>query len=376
MRYLTLLVIICISLSCQRKNNDQGSDDFLYSVDTVIIDPKGRLLDLTRYIEISDLNAEESSIFLYNKFDHSIDEVNLYNLEVTNNYRFDAEGPNGTGEHVNYLHVLMDDSFFIKSFGESAIFNKNGRLINRIDWENSIDSNGQLYGQIPRNEVAISSGNLKVFGLSYDNKNRDVFLDVFSIKENTVKRFDIDSEKSYHNFVLTIDDPQSDTFLDPLVHLKSENNFIIISHEFSNEIILFNSEGEYVKNVNYDNNLTPKRVKDLNGISMGSFEQLQKEYQHFLEQVRFGPPVWDRVKKRYLRLSVVTIFHERRPEDSFLPEIEEVNVYLSVFDADFNLISEAAIPELYGYGKYFAKDGKLWVFQNLSDELGFIVIDV
>jgi hypothetical protein len=27
------------------------------------------------------------------------------------------------------------------------------------------------------------------------------------------------------------------------------------------------------------------------------------------------------------------------------------------------------------FGKYFAKDGKLWVFQNFSDELGFIVVD-
>ena len=26
--------------------------------------------------------------------------------------------------------------------------------------------------------------------------------------------------------------------------------------------------------------------------------------------------------------------------------------------------------------KYFAKDGKLWVCQNFSDELGFVVIDI
>ncbi len=89
------------------------------------------------------------------------------------------------------------------------------------------------------------------------------------------------------------------------------------------------------------------------------------------------PPVWDRVKERYLRLSSIKIFRERQAEDSFLPEIQEIKVYLSVFDAEFNLMFESAIPELtYEWGKYFAKDGKLWVYQNFSDELGFIIIDI
>lgn len=376
MRYLAFLIILCFFISCQRKDKAHAGGDLLYSVDTVIINSKGRLLDLDLGILKSDLNDEENSIFLYNKFDHSIDEVNLDDLEVVNNYSFDAEGPDGTGEHIYDIYLLKNDLFFIKSNNESAVFDRNGDLLKKIDWVNSIDENGLMYGLIPNYEIAIGSNGFKVFGLTYDNYNRDVYFDVLSVQDNSVVRYDIDSVKSYHNFVLKIDDPENYIFLDPVVFSKFENDFIIVSHQFSNEIYLFNSEGEYVQTVNYDTKLTPKRVKDLNGISMGSFEQLQKEYQHFLEQVRFGPPVWDRVKKRYFRLSAIRIFRDRQAEDSLLPEIKEVKVYLSVFDADFNLISEAAIPELYGYGKYFAKDGKLWVFQNLSDELGFIVIDV
>jgi hypothetical protein len=52
-------------------------------------------------------------------------------------------------------------------------------------------------------------------------------------------------------------------------------------------------------------------------------------------------------------------------------------VFVSVFDHEFNLVSELEIPELKNEGmKYFAKDGKLWISQNFSDELGFIVVDV
>lgn len=375
MRYLTYLVIICISVSCQRKNTDIDSHEILYSIDTVIIDSKGRLLDLNRFIVISGLDDEERSIFLYNEFDHSIDEVNLDDQEVVNNYSFEVEGPNGTGGNFHNLNLLKNGLFFIKSYDKSAVFDRNGRLLKKIDWVNSIDSNGLKYGEIPKNEILIGSNDLKAFGLSYDHKNRDVFLDVLSVQDNSVKRLDLDSKKSYRDLVLEVEDPQ--IFFDPYVSLNSENNLILISHQFSNEIILFNHEGEFVQSVDYDPKMTPKRVKDLNGVNITSYEQLQKEYQHFLEQVTFYPPVWDSVKNRYLRLSIIRIFSDNLEEGSLLPERQEVKVYLSVFDDEFNLIAEMAIPELaYEYGKYFTKDGKLWVYQNFSDELGFIVIDI
>lgn len=96
-----------------------------------------------------------------------------------------------------------------------------------------------------------------------------------------------------------------------------------------------------------------------------------------MEQVRFESPVWDSVKKRYLRLSSKKTFTDTFIDESFLPEIKETRVFLSIFDAEFNLISEMQIDELNNERvKYFAKDGKLWVCQNFSDELGFVVIDI
>lgn len=377
MRYLIFLVIIYIPLSCQRKNNDHDANNFLYSVDTVIIDSKEKLLDLKRGIWNSDLDNENRAIYLYNSFDYSIDKIDLDNLEFADNYPFEIEGPNGIGKNVNNINTIKEDLIFIKSFGKSAVFQKSGDLVKKIDWVNAIDSKGLKYGELPRNEIIVDSSGFRVFGLSYDNKNRKVFLDVLSVQNNLVKRFYIDSEKSYHNFVLAIDDPKNYIFLDPYVYLRSENNFIIISHQFSNELSLFNLKGEYVQTVNYEPKMTPKRVKGVNGLRISTRGQLGLEYQHFLEHVRFGPPVWDSVKRRYLRLSAIRSFSDTREEGSLLPEIQEVEVYLSVFDNEFNLLSESAIPELSTeYVKYFAKDGKLWVYQNFSDELGFIIIDI
>lgn len=87
--------------------------------------------------------------------------------------------------------------------------------------------------------------------------------------------------------------------------------------------------------------------------------------------------MWDSVKKRYLRLSSKKIFTETYIDNNFVPEIKKTLVFLPIFDAEFNLISEIEIGELNNERvKYFAKEGKLWICQNFSDELGFIVIDI
>lgn len=142
------------------------------------------------YIFKSDLNDEESSIFLFNKFDHSIDEVNLDDYEFVKRFPFETEGPNGTGKHVNHVILLEEDLIFFKSFGRSAVFHKSGSLEKRVDWENANDLDGLKYGEIPQNQIAIGTSDLKIFGLNYDQQIGNLFLDVLSVQDNSVKRFD------------------------------------------------------------------------------------------------------------------------------------------------------------------------------------------
>ncbi len=376
MRGLTILVVILTFISCQREPTEVDSPDLAYAVDTVMIETGDEILFLRYRLAGADISSDGKYLLNYNLDDHTIEKINLDELRLEEKLPFETEGPDGTGQHVNFIHKLKGDSIFIKSFGQSALFRENGGLVKQVDWRNAVDAKGLRYGDIPQNELAVDSGDLKVFGLHYNNENKEVFLDVLSVAENRVKRHDIDTQKSYQKFVLALEDPQARTFMDPYVYMTRENNLILISHQYSNEVFLFNSEGEFEQTIHYEPKMTPKRAKDLGGMNFSSNEQIQNEYRQLLEQVRFGPPVWDSDKQRYLRLSAKRIFSEQREEGSNLPEVREVTVYLSVFDAEFNLVAEAVIPELESESvRYFAMDGKLWVYQNFSDELGFLVLD-
>lgn len=376
MRNLTFLLILCVSFSCQRKDNEVDNRGLSYSVETVIIDSKGRLFDLKRRIFTSDLSDNEQKIYLYNSFDHSIDVVDLDKLEFADHLPLEVEGPNGIGDHVNDLNLLKDGRIFLKSFYKSGLFDSSGNLLQKIDWLNAEYAVDFSHSEIAKTDLLVGPGNLKVFRLNYNNQNREVFLDILSFQNNTVQRHDVDPEKSYHDFVLANDDPQNYTFFDPWVYLNNQNNLIIISHDYSNELVLFSPQGEFLKVVGYDPELTPKRVRDFRGSST-SRDRLLNEYQLLLEQVRFGPPVWDRNNNRYLRLSATRSFTDNREEGALLPEGKETKVFLTILDAEFNLVAETAIPELKSEtAKYFAKDGKLWVYENFSDELGFIIVDI
>lgn len=261
MRGLTILVIIIFSISCQTKHKELDSTGFAYSVDTVMIDPGDGILFLRYRLVGADISSDGKYLLNFNLDDHTVEKINLNELRLEEKLPFETEGPDGTGKYVNFINIVKGDSIFIKSFGQSAVFRKSGVLVKKVDWVNAIDVEGLRYGEIPQNELAIGSSDLMVFGLYYNNKKKEVFLDVLSVAENRVKRYDIDTEKSYKNFVLAF----GYSFLDPIVYLMSENDFILVSHQFSNEIYLFNLEGEHIQTVTYEPKMTPKRAKDPGG---------------------------------------------------------------------------------------------------------------
>jgi len=371
--YLYLVGSILL-FSCNRSSIDPPFESVKYTIDTVLINSKNKTIDLSNKILISDLGIGASSLFIYNSFDHSIDEIILDSLVLGAKIPLLKEGPNGTGDNVSNINILKDGSWFIKSSTNSGIFDMFGKLKKKIDWENATDSIGKKINIIPKITVMIED---KLFGISYNQKNKEIFLDVFDTLENSISRFNLDINNSYSGYILEINDKNSYSFLDPMVQISVADSIVIISHEYSSDLILYNTILGTIETIEYFPKLTPNRAKDVLGIQINSSKMLGKEYQNFLEQIRFSSPVWDNRKQVFYRLSAIRRFSDIKKQDEFISEILMTNVYLTVFDFQFNIISEVEIPELSSEtGKYFVKNGKLWIYQNFNDELGFIVIDV
>jgi len=372
-KYLYLIGSILL-FSCSRSSIDTSFESIEYTIDTVIIDSKNKPIDLSNKISISDLGNDASSLFIYNSFDHSIDEIILDSLVVGTKIPLLKEGPTGTGDNVSNIKVLKDGGLFIKSSTNSGIYDMFGKLKRKIEWKNATDSTGKKIGLTPRIGIMIGAN---MFGISYKEKNKEVFFDILDTLDNSISRYDIDINNSYSGYVLEINNQNSYSFLDPMVYISVADSVILISHEYSSNLILYNTFLKTIETIEYFPKLTPTSAENVLGTQIISSEMLSEKYQNFLEQVRFSPPVWDKSKKVYYRLSAIRRFSDIKKEGEFIPEILMTNVYLTIFDFQFNIKSEVEIPELSSEsGKYFVKNGKLWIYQNFLDELGFLVLDI
>ncbi len=370
-KYLVFSVIMYMSFSCQKRSTEQDGQLIGYVVDTVLINSKERILDVGGYMQASDLDDDGRSFFLYNHHDHSVDEINLDRKEFVKTYPLDAEGPNGVGQNIFGLQCLEENLLFLKSQFISSVIDKSGRVVQKFNWLTAKDSLGeQFVEEPPISEVVVDTKNWTVMGTNIDVLNSTAFLGVLSVEEKLGKNIEVHAENSFSNYFLQF--PYN--YRPPWVFLGAYENYVYLSHEYSNEISLFNPGGELVKIIQYQPKLTPSRAIAPE-VLISTREKVRRESRKLMEQVRFEAPVWDYVTRRYFRLSSKRIF-EDGPEDEILP-IKRIHIFLSVFDAEFNLVSEVELKELFSENfKYFAKDGKLWVCLNFSDELGFLVFDL
>ncbi|MFO7826343.1 MAG: DUF4221 family protein [Cyclobacterium sp.] len=371
-KYLLFSILLYTSFSCREEGSEQGRQITAYTVDTVFIASKERLLDVSGYMKVSDLDDDERSFFLYNHHDHSIDEINLDTKDFVKTFPLEAEGPNGVGQYVFGLQCLKDNLLFLKSVPFSSVIDTSGHVIQKINWLTAKDSIGDPFGAVPpRSEVVVDTKDWRVMGTNLDFSNTTAFLGVLSVEKKLVKNIDVDTKLSFSNYFLKA----GNNYRPPWVFLHAEEHYIYLSHLYSNEIFLFNPEGELVKVVDYEPKLTPARAKEPELLS-GTREQVRHESRMLMEQVSFEAPVWDKVNRRYFRLSAQRIFGDESGSDE-TAATTKTRVFLSVLDPEFNLVSEVELEEVPGAGyKYFAKDGKLWVCQNFSDDLGFLLFDL
>ena len=85
-------------------------------------------------------------------------------------------------------------------------------------------------------------------------------------------------------------------------------------------------------------------------------------------------PLWDEEKQLFYRFSHKIIKIGKDVENY---QDTESAVYLTVFDSDFNVVAASLVEALNTPpGYHFVKDGMVWLYINLQDEMGFVRLTV
>ncbi|EPR70145.1 DUF4221 family protein [Cyclobacterium qasimii] len=116
-------------------------------------------------------------------------------------------------------------------------------------------------------------------------------------------------------------------------------------------------------------------IKDVN-----SWEEFTIREIEIGKEVTFLPLMTEATTDKYVRISTIGL---PKLNDKGLPEMNDHKVFISILNDSFEVIKETEVPD--GIGKLFSnlipqkpflKDGKIWLYLNINDELAFVRLDL
>ena len=163
---------------------------------------------------------------------------------------------------------------------------------------------------------------------------------------------------------------QSMMLIMPDMDLFGWEDKLILSNAVSSELSWFDLQQDTLFSRTYQSKLTADGKKGKYKNQVETSEELEKEEKAMRQEINFMAPFWDEVNQRFYRFSYEELDIEVDPEKG---EKTRSKVYLTILDKDLNLLGESPVPVLnHKPGKHFAKDGKIWMFINVDDEMGFV----
>lgn len=153
-----------------------------------------------------------------------------------------------------------------------------------------------------------------------------------------------------------------------LIRLEQPNDLVLISSTVGNGIYIYNPDLDSLWFQEFPHELTPLE-KDITVKNVvHSPKELEAEREKFHTQIDYWGFFWDEKTERYFRFASIGI--PRANVDS----PKKYEHFMFVYDKELTLKGETKLDNLETIPKAgFFKDGKLWSYVNVEDELGFAV---
>ncbi|RAI91635.1 DUF4221 family protein [Algoriphagus yeomjeoni] len=379
MRLFTGILLLLLASSCASSEEEKlsVSDEITVSLDTVMIDAGQEFLYLQDRLYTSSLSGDKSYLLNFNRKDNSAEKIDLNNLKLERKIQYEKEGPNGIGDYPQFS-ILPNQNLLFWHYQFYKIFDQNGELVRDLELEKIVEEYLGVNEYFARSLEQDESNPERFIALvTHWETNTDFILDI-DLKDRAYKKVELpDWVKNSDRYIkILYNGNDAGGYGTGAYPLQANGNFLVSSNAF-NEVQVFDFKSDSVQVKKWDTPLLgyekeyvpPKTVE----YTSGGIKDVERKIG---EEISYGSFVWDEKNQRYFRFSDKKHYSEELNEyDSYVTTGAEV--YLSIFDKDFNLKAEAQIPELTQTPNvHFAKDGNIWIFENIDDEMAFVVVQV
>jgi hypothetical protein len=375
MKKLLPLLSLILLASCGEKSSSEKniSDNILenltYLVDTVVVDPGQEIIDLSGGLRLSNLSDDNGKLYIFTQKEHQIAIVNLDQLKLEEFLHFEVEGPNGVGQYVGSMQMLDGDKFMFSSFQTSGYYDRNGVKIQDLKLKPTDFEGVDIEGDGPMNYKLMQSADGKrLFSLPGDFMEGSRDLAVLDPAAKSAKIVDIPAMDKASDFRIILQSTEMMSIYVEDVSLQEFDGKLYISTSVTSDIYRYDYENDSLQLFTFPHQLVPPAKTGTIKNKVSSEDEWRAEMDKASSQVGFEKLLWDESSKQFFRFG-----------RKMLPKADEEasaksEVYLFAFDADLKLIGEKFLEELDQVpSSAFFKDGKLWSYVNVEDELGFAV---
>jgi hypothetical protein len=380
MKNLLILISIVLFFSCESNKEKQADfSQMTFSLDTVMVDSKDEILYLNAYLTQSSVSQDLKFLYNFNQQEFSLEKINLDRLELEGKIKLEKEGPNGVGDYVSNLNLLGQDSFLVQGFSSFFILDSAGKILKKMEYE-GFEEGSLSSGEFMMRLFSIPSEPNIHYGYSVDWESNEYAFNKVEIENNKNTRFEMpefDKLKEYRIELIMNGMPAGGA--GPSLFISTSEDKVILSNEIANEFYVLANGEPTLKYISLQSSLTPNRKKENKVNQVESVEALSEHFKRLAEDITFSKPFWDTENRIFYRFSYLKKFLEKEKEGDQTLDLPESNdeVYLTILDENLQIIGESKVPELKrAPSTHFVKDGKIWIFENIDDEMAFVRLSI
>lgn len=341
-------------------------------MDTVVVDSGDEIINLKYNLWTSTMSEDNKFLYLWNNGETTLDKINLEELRLEKKIQFESEGPNGVGRYVGWLSFLNENEILLSGFGPLMLFDVGGKKTGEYPiTEETNFKEGDNFG---RNPISLKNGEV-IYGYLGNWINNTMNFVKADLKEKKHTNIELPGISELPDYRVILETSDMGSMALPEKFLKKVGDRIIISSSAYSTLYVLDLKNDSVHRVNYSPKLTPKQKKGGYPDKVESVDRFKEVMAEIDSEINFQAPVWDEKNRKFYRFSFEALPTETSEGPVFISADQRPisKVYLSIFDEKFNLLGETILDGLKKVpNSVFVRDGQIWSYVNVDDELGFV----
>lgn len=370
-----ILLLFCF-WACAGENSKEKGDkfsDLSIHMDTVMVDPKDEILMAATNGYGHAISKDVTRLYNWDSKSSKVEIVDLDDLILVEKIPIEKEGPDGVGQNAYVMRYVGEDMLaFIGWDDRITLTDLRGKVMQKI----KLDEPWMVEDLEERTSLSFlgfSENGEKVYCSISNFQKLDPKIFVFDLKSQEKLSIDLSEfeKRDKYRVMWKSDDGMSMSMTYPGLNLVNWHGKVLFYTTSLNSIYQYDPEKDTLSLHRYENALTASEKTGTYQNEVSTQEEMQKISTQISEEVNFTKVLWDEKNGVFYRFTWFT-----------LPKIGDEKIkyknFISVLNTNFELIGEKEITD-FGFNlpsPQFVKDGKIYLFLNLDDELAYIRMSV